>query len=178
MNGSKAWLLAAAAAIVLIAVGGLVTGPSMVSDRSPVEIAAAGPEAGPTSLAQAPEITVYKSPTCSCCKRWIEHMRAAGFAVEAVDVESEDLIAIKQHHAVAREFSSCHTAIVGGYVIEGHVPADDIVRLLSERPAISGLVVPGMPAGAPGMEMPDREADRYDVLAFDAEGKTQVYSRH
>jgi hypothetical protein len=178
MNSSKAWVLAAAAAIVLIAVGGLVTGPSRVGDRSPVEVAVAAPEGGATNLAQAPEMTVYKSPTCGCCKRWIEHMRAAGFAVEAVDVEGEDLTAVKQRYGVVRELSSCHTAIVGDYVIEGHVPAEDVVRLLKERPEISGLTVPGMPVGTPGMEMPGREADRYEVLAFDGQGNTQLYSRH
>lgn len=178
MESSKAWMLAAGAAIVLLAVGGLVMGPSMVNDRSPVEIAAAGPEGRATSLAQAPEMTVYKSPTCGCCEKWIEHMRSAGFAVEAVDVEGEGLTAIKERHGVGRELSSCHTAVVGDYVIEGHVPAEDIARLLSERPDIEGLAVPGMPIGSPGMEMPGREADRYDVLAFDAEGETQVYSRH
>lgn len=178
MQSSKAWMLAAGAAIVLLAAGGLVMGPSLVSDRAPVEFAAAGPEGNTTGLAQAREMTVYKSPTCGCCEMWIEHMRAAGFAVEAVDVEGQELTAIKERHGVGRELSSCHTAIVGDYVIEGHVPAEDIARLLSERPDIQGLAVPGMPIGTPGMEMPGREADRYDVVAFDDEGKTQVYSRH
>lgn len=87
-------------------------------------------------------------------------------------------MAIKARHSVGDELAACHTAIVDGYVVEGHVPAEDIVRMLQERPDIVGLSVPGMPTGAPGMEVPGGDAERYEVLAFDREGNTTVYARH
>ena len=108
-------------------------------------------------------ITVYKSPTCGCCKQWIKHLEAAGFEVEAVD--SDDMNAIKQEYGVPRNMTSCHTARIAGYTIEGHVPAEQILRLLQERPDADGLAVPGMPVGSPGMEVGDR-VDPYLVMLF------------
>jgi hypothetical protein len=107
-------------------------------------------------------ITVYKTAGCGCCNNWVEHLRAAGFEVTAYNVT--DLEQVKIELGVPLHMASCHTAKVEGYVIEGHVPAAEIKRLLRERPRISGLVVPRMPTGSPGMEGP--RADEYDVLMF------------
>jgi len=175
MQSSRMWILAAIAGVVLLAVAGLVAGPAIMGDGAAVSSTADAAGTG-TQLASAPEVTVYKSPTCGCCGKWIEHMQAAGFTVNAVDMDGEELVAIKQRHGVTRELSSCHTAVVGDYVVEGHVPADLVARLLQERPDVRGLAVPGMPIGSPGMEVPGREPDSYDVLAFDANG-TRVYER-
>lgn len=127
-----------------------------------------------TAAAHAAELTVYKSPTCGCCKLWEDRLRQSGFTVKSVNVQ--DVVAVKIKHGVAPELGSCHTALAEGYVIEGHVPAADIKRLLKERPTVKGLAVPGMPMGSPGMEGPTRE--RYNVLSFDAVGNTKVYARH
>lgn len=114
-------------------------------------------------------IQVYKTPTCGCCTLWIDHLRASGFEVKATDLP--DLSTLKAMNGVPNELSSCHTATIDGYVIEGHVPASDITRLLAERPKIAGLAVPGMPMGSPGMEHPDpRRHEAYDVIAFGGQG--------
>lgn len=122
----------------------------------------------------AAEITVYKSPTCGCCKLWIDHLKQNGFTVKAHD--TENVAAHKQRLGVLPELASCHTAVVNGYVIEGHVPAADIKRLLKEQPKIIGLAVPGMPMGSPGMEGPVKEA--YEVKTFDKKGRVTTYARH
>lgn len=124
--------------------------------------------------ANATEVTVYKSPTCGCCEKWIDHLEDNGFDVVSKDVR--DLSAVKAAYAVAPRLASCHTALVDGYVVEGHVPAVDIKRLLAERPPVKGLAVPGMPMGSPGMEGPRN--DPYDVVTFDGEGRTKVFARH
>ncbi len=123
-----------------------------------------------------PTITVYKTATCGCCRAWIEHLREEGYEVIAEDVDN--LAAIKAELGVRPHLASCHTALVDGYIVEGHVPAADIDRLLAERPDIAGLSAPGMPAGSPGMEIPGRPADPFDVLAFDQLGNTTVYAKH
>jgi hypothetical protein len=128
------------------------------------------------SAAAAPAVIVNKTPTCGCCGVWVEHLKKAGFAVQVHDIEN--LSPIKERLGVPFGMGSCHTAEVGGYFIEGHVPADDIKRLLSEKPAAKGLTVPGMPAGSPGMEVPSGRVDRYDVLLVDKEGKTSVFATH
>jgi hypothetical protein len=125
--------------------------------------------------ADLPLVTVYKSPTCGCCTKWADHMEAAGFPVETVDVA--DLSAVKAEHGIPAEFGSCHTAVVGGYAIEGHVPAEDVKRLLAERPNAAGLAVPGMPTGSPGMEMPGRPAQPYEVLLVQG-GDATVFALH
>ncbi len=127
-----------------------------------------------SAQADAVEVTVYKSPTCGCCNGWIDHLKAAGFAVTAHD--RDDMTLIKQERGVPNELASCHTAEVEGYVVEGHVPAADIKRLLEQRPKSAGLSVPGMPVGSPGMEGPNPE--RYDVLEFKKSGKTSVFATH
>ncbi len=119
-------------------------------------------------------ITVYKTPTCGCCVKWVDHLEAGGLAVEAIDVEN--LAWVKKENGVPIELASCHTALVDGYVIEGHVPVEDVLRLLEERPDVAGLAVPGMPIGSPGMEGPNPEP--YDVLAFTNEGSTHSYASH
>jgi hypothetical protein len=119
-------------------------------------------------------IAVYKSPTCGCCAEWVVHLQQHGFDVKTENVA--DLRPIKSRYGVPRALHSCHTAVVGGYVVEGHVPADLIARLLRERPAILGLAVPGMPTGSPGMEVPGAPAERYQVLTFDRTGKTGVFA--
>jgi hypothetical protein len=126
------------------------------------------------AVAAKPQVTVYKSPTCGCCEKWVEHMNASGFAATATNMP--DVSEIKTKNGVPAKLQSCHTSLVGGYVIEGHVPADDIKRLLKERPAIAGLAAPGMPAGSPGMDVPQSPA--YDVIAFDKTGKTHVFATH
>ncbi|HEX4575645.1 MAG TPA: DUF411 domain-containing protein [Gemmatimonadales bacterium] len=131
--------------------------------------AGAGLGAAPS---RGPEITVYKSATCGCCKQWIEHLTAAGFRVVAHD--TPDLDAVMTETGVPRQLAACHTALVRGYAIEGHVPADLILRLLKERPAVAGLAVPGMPAGSPGMD--GGAPTPYQVLRFDRAGKTAVYA--
>lgn len=122
--------------------------------------------------AQGTKIVVYKDATCGCCGHWVEHIKAAGFRVTVRT--RNDLGDIKDRYGISPELMSCHTAIVEGYVIEGHVPADLIQQLLRERPAVMGLAVPGMPGGAPGMEGAIRE--RYNVLTFDRSGVTRIYA--
>jgi hypothetical protein len=108
----------------------------------------------------------------------VGHLRENGFEVNAIDVNEADLLATKARYGVTNELSACHTALVDGYVVEGHVPAEDILRMLKERPEIAGLTVPGMPVGSPGMEVPSGDKERYDVLSFDKSGGTGVYARH
>ena len=121
-------------------------------------------------------ITVYKDPACGCCTKWVEHLRASGLAPEVHD--RDDMDALKDSLGVPSELRSCHTAVAGRYVIEGHVPAADVKKLLAAAPAnVIGLAVPGMPAGSPGMEMGAR-SDRYDVIAFGAKRTTRVFAHH
>jgi hypothetical protein len=128
--------------------------------------------AGPTLT----KLTVYKDPSCGCCTKWVEHLRANGFAPDVHD--RTDVSALKDSLGVPTALRSCHTAVIGKYVIEGHVPSVDIRRLLATRPGgIIGLAVPDMPSGSPGMEMGGR-ADRYDVMAFGSKGATRVFATH
>lgn len=120
-----------------------------------------------------PAMVVYKSPTCGCCVKWAEHMEAAGFEVESRNMR--DMGSIKKELGVPRPAHSCHTAVVGGYVVEGHVPAAYIHQLLDEKSDLPGIAVPGMPIGSPGMEGPD--AQPYDVVTFNGEAITGVYAR-
>ncbi|MCP1676593.1 hypothetical protein J2T57_003764 [Natronocella acetinitrilica] len=123
------------------------------------------------------DIKVFKTPSCGCCGAWVEHLEASGFDVEAVNVSQSELNAIKQAAGLDPDLASCHTAFIEGYLVEGHVPASDIRRLVDERPTVAGISVPGMPIGSPGMEMGDR-FDPYDVVAFGADGETSVFNRH
>ena len=127
---------------------------------------------------QKPALTieVYKTPTCGCCSVWVEHVRKGGFAVNATDVSQQALDALKAKHGVPRTAQSCHTALVNGYVVEGHVPVSEIHRMLKERPAVAGIAVGGMPIGSPGMEVPGQRAQTYNVVSFDKQSNIKVYS--
>jgi hypothetical protein len=128
-----------------------------------------------TSPSAATKLTVYKSPTCGCCRAWVDHMKSKGFTVETHDMPDDKLSEVKDTFGVPAGLRSCHVALLGKYVLEGHVPADLAQRLLTEKPKLVGLAVPGMPAGSPGMEMGSRK-DRYDVVAFAAGGKHWTYA--
>ncbi|MGR9088423.1 MAG: DUF411 domain-containing protein [Gammaproteobacteria bacterium] len=121
------------------------------------------------------DITVYRSPSCGCCGKWIEHLEKNNFKVE--DILTEDMQAIKDKYGVPSEMASCHTALVNGYVIEGHVPASDIDELLKNKPKVAGIAVPGMVTGSPGMEMGSRK-DPYDVMSFDRESHFQIFKSY
>lgn len=124
-----------------------------------------------------PAMTVYKSASCGCCAQWVTHARGAGFTVR--EVNTDDLGSVKREMGIPAALASCHTVVVGSYVVEGHVPADDVKRLLRERPQVRGLAVPGMPIGSPGMEQgPPAQYERYDVLAFTSNGNTRVFASH
>jgi hypothetical protein len=122
------------------------------------------------------QLAVYKSPTCGCCDGWVAHMREAGFTV-AVHVV-EDPGTVRRARGLPDALASCHTGVIDGYAIEGHVPAADVARLLTERPEAAGLAVPGMPVGSPGMETPDGRKQPYDTLLVLRSGQTRVFGRH
>jgi hypothetical protein len=131
--------------------------------------------AAPQSL---PVMTIYKSASCGCCKLWVDHARTSGFTVR--EVNTEDLSGVKREMGIPARLASCHTVVVGSYLVEGHVPANDVKKLLRERPAgVRGLAVPGMPIGSPGMEQgPTSGYERYDVMAFTSAGATSVFATH
>lgn len=133
--------------------------------------------AGGNAATKPSPMTVYKDANCGCCKAWVERLRADGrYAVKAVD--TPDLAAVKQRLGVPADLAACHTGVVAGLVIEGHVPPADIARLLATRPAgVRGLAVPGMPAGSPGMETPGGDREAFEVIAFGPKGRT-VFARH
>jgi hypothetical protein len=131
-----------------------------------------------TGIAQSPSVEVYKSPTCGCCTKWVEHLRQHGFAPRVHDLSDEALDQLKTKHGVPRTAQSCHTALVGGYVVEGHVPAAEVRRVLKERPAATGIAVAGMPLGSPGMETPGTPAQTYNVIAFDKQGQVRVFATY
>ncbi|MDQ6992411.1 MAG: DUF411 domain-containing protein [Mariprofundus sp.] len=123
------------------------------------------------------EVVMYKSPGCECCSKWADHLKGAGFTV--IEHKRDDMDAIKAGHGVTKKLASCHTAIVDGYVIEGHVPAADVERLLNEHPAnVVGLTAPGMPMKSPGMQTVGQQPKGYDVLAFNKDGTTTVFHRY
>ena len=123
-----------------------------------------------------PVVRVWKTASCGCCAGWVEHLKAAGYPVEVEDVQ--DINAIKRARGIPARAWSCHTAEVDGYLVEGHVPAATIDRVLAEHPEVAGVAVPGMPMGSPGMEMPGMEADPYQVMSFTTQGKLEVYEQH
>ncbi len=169
---NRVWM-AAFAALFTLACGAENDSAAARAGTEMASAASAGTQmASAASSVAGTKVEVYKSATCGCCTKWIEHLEAMGFEVEATD--TEEVYLVKEEHGVPRQLESCHTALVDGYVIEGHVPGDVIARLLEERPEVAGLAVPGMPIGSPGMEQGDR-VDSYDVIAFDASGATRVY---
>jgi len=123
----------------------------------------------------APVVEVFKSPTCGCCALWVKHMEANGFRTRVTDVP--DMTPVKTKLGVPARAASCHTAVVDGYVLEGHVPAAQVQRLLKERPQVAGVAVPGMPIGSPGMEA-GSTVQPYDVLSFDKQGQTRVFASY
>lgn len=135
-------------------------------------LAAAAPAFAAASL---PAVEVFKSPHCGCCGAWVEHLVAAGFAVKVTEVD--DTTAARRRLGLSDSYGSCHTATVGGYVVEGHVPAAEVKRLLASRPAALGLAVPGMPPSSPGMDVPGR-TDPYQVLLVDKQGRSSVFARY
>ena len=154
----------------------------MISRRTFVAQAAAlgGALAGGGSLwalAAAPAtLTIYKSRTCGCCAKWVDHVKAAGF--QTIVHDDEDMDTVKDNLGVPQGVRSCHTAQVEKYLIEGHVPATDIHRLLKERPKVAGLAVPGMPGSSPGMAVPGEPHEAFETVSFQHDGKTAVYARH
>ena len=124
----------------------------------------------------APTMEVYKSPTCGCCAKWVDHVRQAGFTARVTEMNDEALDALKTKHGIPRTAQSCHTALVGGYIVEGHVPATEVQRLLKEKPAVAGIAVGGMPTGSPGMEVAGVPPRTYNVVSFDKQGAVRVYS--
>ena len=130
------------------------------------------------AAAPAPtKVTVYKTSSCGCCRLWVDHLKANGFDVQAMDVSAADVRGISRVAGLKDEDTSCHTAKIGNYVVEGHVPAGDIRRMLKEKPAIAGLSAPGMPMGSPGMEQGGAK-EAYDVIAFKKDGTSTVYAKH
>jgi hypothetical protein len=157
--------------IGLAVLAGLASATTQAAPAPHVHATAHSPVAS-----RLPSVLVHKDPACGCCAKWVEHLRAAGFTV-TVD-ESAPMDAVKQRAGVPADKRSCHTAEVGGYFIEGHVPAQDIVRLVTEKPRARGLAAPGMPMGAPGMEMPGMPPAKYAVELVHADGSTEVFAEH
>jgi hypothetical protein len=167
----REWIAAAG-----VTAGGLVLGTvfrSRIRGTAAANGEAAAAAQPAVAAAGAVAMVVYKDPSCGCCRQWVAHAAANGFAVTTQDVA--DVAPIKAKYGVPPALHSCHTAIVGDYAIEGHVPADLVAKLLRERPALAGLAVPGMVTGSPGMEMGDRR-DPYDVVSFTRDGATAVYA--
>jgi len=139
-------------------------------------VAGAAAAAFPALAANAlPQVEVFKSPTCGCCGAWIDHLKAAGFPVKVTEVG--DTTAARKRYGLPDRFGSCHTAVVNGYVVEGHVPAVEVKRLLAMKPAAIGIAVPGMPPGSPGMEVGQRK-DPYDVFLIDKSGRETVFAHY
>ncbi|MBW8368362.1 MAG: DUF411 domain-containing protein [Arenimonas sp.] len=145
--------------------------PASAPAAAPSLVAEGSPAASPL-----PRLVVHKSPTCGCCSAWIKHVEKAGYPVEVVN--GEDLNPLKLAIGVPAGKGSCHTAIVEGYFIEGHVPVEDVARLLAERPDARGLTVPGMPVGSPGMEVPSGEVQPYTVYLVNRDGSSTPFSQH
>ena len=170
--------LAAAFATAAAACGGSSGGeaPQAAAPAAQAPSSAPAPQSPASAAAttDAPEVVVYKDPSCGCCTKWVEHMRQSGFRVASHDTSGVD--GIKDQAGVPQGARSCHTGLVGGYAIEGHVPAEVVRRLLREHPGdIAGLAVPGMVTGSPGMEGPNPQ--HYDVIAFHKDGRTSVYEK-
>ncbi|ELS02454.1 putative metal-binding protein [Xenococcus sp. PCC 7305] len=134
-----------------------------------------GQKANPNNVGNL-NMTLYRSPSCSCCGAWIDHIKEHGFRITE-DIKTESIAALKQKLNVPPKLASCHTAIIDGYIIEGHVPADDIKRFLRQKPQVAGLAVPGMVIGTPGMEMGDRQQP-FQVLAFNNKGEVEVFQEY
>ena len=148
----------AAAAVMLIGLGTIVIAQKPATSH-----------AGPTAV-------VYKTSSCGCCSMWVDDLKKNGFTVETKDVSAAEVRAVSKAAGLKDDDTSCHTAKIGNYVVEGHVPASDIQRMLKEKPAIAGIAAPGMPQGSPGMEQGSKEP--YDVMAFTKDGRSTVFAKH
>lgn len=171
-------LLCRASSLLLVATLAACTQAVPAPVDTALAMAASPTAASSRKAAQTtpPRITVHRDAYCGCCHLWIEHLRQQGFDVD--DRIEPDMSPVKQRLGIRPDHASCHTAEVGGYVVEGHVPASDIRRLLREEPSIHGLVLPGMPLGSPGMEVDGVEKAPYTVLALGHDGKTAPYAQH
>jgi hypothetical protein len=141
----------------------------------------AGTLAAALVYAQKPAPTVvevWRSPTCGCCMKWVEQVRAAGFEVNVTDLDQTALDKVKVQHGIPQAAQSCHTARVGGYTVEGHVPVASMQKLLKDKPAVAGIAVGGMPLGSPGMEVPGMKPQAYDVVSFGKDGSTKVFASY
>ena len=175
-NGAKL-ALAGILTIGLVACGG--SADAETADAVPPPEKADYAEAAATAYGSSETLVVYKTSTCGCCGKWVDHMESAGFDVEVHEMSQEELGAVKREKGITSDLASCHTAEIAGYVVAGHVPADDLKRLLKQSPDdVKGIAVPGMPVGSPGMEMEGKPADEYDVVTFDAAGEATVYASH
>jgi hypothetical protein len=162
----------------LLALFALAGGAALAGcDRKPAAVDGASEATTSRSSAKAKggePMLVYRDPECGCCEAWADFARAEGYAVT---VENRaDMAAVKTRYGVPDQLASCHTAIIGGYAIEGHVPMRHLAKLLHDKPRdIRGIAVPGMPRGSPGMEMPDGSADAFEVMAFSGDGKVSQF---
>lgn len=161
------WIIGITALVVTIAIGASI----YTNNLAPRQTAASDIPLPPV----VKTVVAYRSPTCGCCGEWVKRMEAAGFIIE--DHITEDMEAVKQRYQVPDNLISCHTAIADGYVIEGHVPPNDVQRLLQEEPKVLGIAVPGMPIGSPGMESGDIR-EPYAVYSFTQDGHTEVFQAH
>lgn len=141
---------------------------------SAILLATASAKPAEATTSPSPIVTVYKDPNCGCCKKWIEYLKKNGYRVDLHDTQKLD--DVKKGLGVPASLGGCHTALISGYIIEGHVPVEDIARLLKTKPKIAGLAAPGMPAGSPGMEGPPPA--HYQVMAFTRSGKSTVFANH
>ena len=154
----------------------VVSSPATATGTAAAAASAVAVTTGATIDPELPLAIVHKTASCGCCGVWADHLKAAGFPVEIRD--TDDMHPVKQRLGVPAGKASCHTAEIGGYVVEGHIPASDIKRLLKERPTARGLVLPGMPAGSPGMEMPDGYVQPYTVELVRTDGSTEPFAQH
>jgi len=154
----------------------MISRRDFVAQAAGLALASIGAARASARPAPPTTITVYKSASCGCCAKWVDYLRAGGFAPIVHD--EEDMDAIKEAMGVPSAARSCHTAVLGRYVIEGHVPVDDIRRLLAQRPAVLGLAAPGMPKSGPGMAVAGEAPEPYEVVSFTKDGKTAVFARH
>jgi hypothetical protein len=169
--------------MLLLVVGLALAGCARGTSDTTSAVAVAPPVVEAPALAQAapadpalPKVLMHRDPSCGCCGAWAEHMRAAGFEVEIRD--EPDMVALKRQLGIPDEHASCHTAEIDGYVVEGHVPAEDVKRFLAEKPEAKGLLLPGMPLGSPGMEAPGAATKPYTVERLEADGRTTEYATH
>lgn len=177
---SKSYLLIAIAGVAVVTVAGGVyvassnNAPS-IANQPKSEVLASVWDRETESYSGNVNMTVYRSPSCGCCGGWIEHAKNHGFQV--TDIKTDDIEAVKEEHNISQDLAACHTTMIDGYVMEGHIPVDDIKRFLKQKPNVAGLTVPGMPLGTPGMEAGDRK-QAFDILAFDDNGQVEVFKHY